>query len=84
MVYCQESPRAVLIQGEMFSLIRSSVREFVKDKGQYKPTVESLADVYVDFLKGSEATDIWRGLWTTGKLESFGSQAGDQFFRMRK
>jgi hypothetical protein len=80
MVYCQESPRATDIRKEMFQVIRSSVRTYAEDKGQYKPAVESLEDHYVDFLKGRDAPDIWRGLWTEGKLESFGSEASDQYF----
>ena len=80
MVYCQMSPRAVDIRKDMFSEIRVSVRLFAEDKGQFKPSVESLADVYIDLLRGRDAPDIWRGLWTTGKLESFGSEASDQYF----
>jgi hypothetical protein len=68
------------IRKEMFQLIRSSIRKYAEDKGQYKPAVESLEDHYVEFLKGRDAPDIWRGLWTAGKLESFGSEASDQYF----
>ena len=34
----------------------------------------------MDYLNGRDAPDIWRGLWTSGKLESFGSAASDQYF----